>query len=194
MQAFLIMNNNIEREAHKQWFHSAFVESEIVYLKDNGITCQADHKFFKNEIVLISTYISDYRFKLENGLYEKFVDRFIELIPKYLHYQIDRELMIDDIYYRAWFYNRKLFMDMIDRARIEASKATPWSRDYVLWSPIIDINSLDECIKMNNKLFHVMDENFLRKSVEHWAEVRRGCRCALIALNRAEVDKRQQMG
>jgi hypothetical protein len=43
-------------------------------------------------------------------------------------------------------------------------------------------------------MYHVLDEDFLGIAVEHWANVRRGCRCALMALTKEQAEKRQALG
>lgn len=189
-----IMDNSKEKQAYEDWFNSSFSNDEVQLLAEIGVICKADQNFFKNEMFDISEYLDNPELQNYEDLYRKFIERYISLIPKLFHHQIEKKLIMNDQYYRAWFYNRKCFMEKIDTAREEARKVNPWSRDYLLWSPIVDNNCPEECKKLNNKVYHVMDDDFIQKTDEHWAEINRGCRCALISLNRAEVDKRQQMG
>ncbi|MDM1019704.1 hypothetical protein QSV37_05175 [Acinetobacter sp. VNK23] len=185
------MDNSKERQAYRDWFSSAFNKNEIEFLSSIGVECEADHKFFKFEILDIFDYLRNYKLKKNSALYDKVVDRLIVLLPKYIQHQVDRELLKDDQYYLAWFFNRHCFFERINEAKKEAEKSTDYSREYLLWSPIIDINCPEECKVFNNKTYHVLDKSFIEAAVDHWANIKRGCRCALMALTKAQVNKRQ---
>lgn len=188
------MDNSIERKNYRDWFSSAFNKDEIEFLSSIGIECGADHKFFKFEILSIYDHLRNYKLKRNSTLYDKVIDRYINLVPKFLQSQIDKNLLKEDQYYAAWFFNRHCFFEKISEAKKEALKATSYSREYLLWSPIIDINCQEECKVFENKIYHVLDENFIEAAVDHWANIKRGCRCALMALSKEQVNKRQYMG
>lgn len=190
----LIMDNSKEKQEYKDWFYSTFNESEIDFLSSIGVTCGADHQYFKFEILNNSEHLDNYKLKKNKYLYEKFLDRFIELTPQYLRHLINRNLLKDDKYYVAWFFNRHCFFKKIDEVKSSYLNAVAYRGEYVQWVPIIDINSPEECKIFNNKIYHIQDEKFLEIAVDHWANVRRGCRCALMALSKEQVNKRQSVG
>lgn len=168
-----------ESIAYTNWFNSTFNNAEKEVLSSIGIECEADHKFFKSEILDIAGNLTNYKLKREVELYEKFIDRYIQLIPKYLHSQIDREKLKKDKYYSAWFFNRHCFFELIKQAQ-ENFRRQNGAREYLLWSPLIDNFTPDECKSFENKVFHCMDDKFLEAAVEHWLEVKQGCRCSLL--------------
>ncbi|NKG34791.1 hypothetical protein [Acinetobacter junii] len=188
------MDNSIERKNYREWFFSTFNNEEIEFLSSIGIECGADHKFFKFEILDIFDHLRNYKLKKNSALYERVVDRYIDLVPKFIRSQIDRSLLKEDQYYSAWFFNRHCFFEKINEAKKESLKATDYSREYLLWCPIIDINCPKECVMFKNNIYHVLDDKFIEIAVDHWANIKRGCRCALMALSKEQVNKRQSMG
>lgn len=188
------MDNSKEKQEYMDWFYSTFNDTEIEFLSSIGVTCGAEHQYFKFEILNNSEHLDNYKLKQTKKLYDRFLDRFIELNPKYLRYQIDRNLLKEDKYYAAWFFNRHCFFEKINEAKKESLKATDYSREYLLWSPITDINCPEECVVFKNNIYHVLDEKFIEIAIEHWANVHRGCRCALMALSKEQVNKRQSVG
>ncbi|MCH7393766.1 hypothetical protein MMP66_05660 [Acinetobacter dispersus] len=188
------MDNSIERQDYKAWFSSTFEKEEIEFLSSIGVVCRADHKFFKYEILDISDHLRNYKLKSYHTLYDRIVDRLIFLLPKYIQHQVNRELLKEDEYYLAWFFNRHCFFEKIVEVKTLYQNSKAYRPEYLLWAPIIDINCPEECKIFKNKIYHVLDEKFLEIAVEHWADVRRGCRCALMALSKEQVNKRQSVG
>ncbi|WP_152630370.1 hypothetical protein [Acinetobacter ursingii] len=135
------MDNNLSRVAYKNWFNASFTNEEIIFLGSIGVECKADHNFFKFEILDIASNIKNYRLKKYPKLYERFVDRYIQLTPEFLHSQIDRELLKEDSYYAAWFFNRHCFLEVQKKAKETAltDKKYKFDRVYVLWSPCNDM-------------------------------------------------------
>lgn len=185
------MDNSIERKNYRDWFSSAFNKDEIEFLSSIGIECGADHKFFKFEILSIYDHLRNYKLKKNSALYDKVVDRYIDLVPKFLRSQIDKSLLKEDQYYAAWFFNRHCFFKKIEEVKNSYQNSIGYRQEYLLWAPIVDSNCPDECKVFNNRIYHVLDESFLERAIEHWANVRRGCRCALMALSKEQVNKRQ---
>ncbi|WP_156189125.1 hypothetical protein [Acinetobacter indicus] len=176
---------------HKEWFFTAFGSNEIEQLRNIGIECQADHQYFKNEILDIFGCIQNRKLKKLDHLYQKFIERYIELIPTFLVHQIDRVMLENDAYYAAWFFNRHCFFMELERER-EKSLLTNKSKLF-LWSPVIDIHSPKECEMYENKIFSSY-EILLEHAVIHWEQPRRGCRCALLVLNEDNANKRIESG
>ncbi|HCK31797.1 hypothetical protein [Acinetobacter ursingii] len=183
------MDNNLSRVAYKNWFNASFTNEEIIFLGSIGVECKADHNFFKFEILDIASNIKNYRLKKYPKLYERFVDRYIQLTPEFLHSQIDRELLKEDSYYAAWFFNRHCFLEVQKKAKETAltDKKYKFDRVYVLWSPCNDTHSPKECLLHKSVIYHVLDNEFIEHSVDHWMTIRKGCRCTLITLTEDEV-------
>lgn len=180
------------REAlnHKKWFTETFSKEEIEELLRLGIECKADNKFFKFEILDLYGYIANQNLKKNEALYEKFVDRYIALVPSFLANQIDRNLIKNDKYYAAWFFNRHCFFEDYKKA-----KETPFFSKgcKFLWSPVLDKNTPEECSRYNNKVFDI-NEVFLEQAVIHWEKPRRGCRCALLILRESSFKDELKSG
>lgn len=172
-------NKDMERSAYKNWFDSTFNNIEKETLSKLKVECCSDHQFFKYQLLDIARHLENYKLKKEIDLYDKFIDRYIELIPKYLHSQINKERLKEDKYYLAWFFNRYCFFEVIKDAQ-DNFKNSNGAYEHVLWSPLIDKLTPNECREFENKVYHCMDEVFLNSAVDHWASVRDGCRCSLI--------------
>lgn len=184
-----LMSNSAGRFAYKNWFNSSFTGEEINLLSSIGVECKADHNFFKFEILDIAFDIKNYKLKKYPSLYEKFVDRYIQINPRFLHSQIDRELLKEDHYYAAWFFNRHCFLEDQKKAKETAlnNSGSKFDRVYVLWSPCDDMHCPKECLLHKNMIYHVLDEEFIEHSVDHWMTIKRGCRCCLISLTESNV-------
>lgn len=178
------------RKAHANWF-SCFSQSEINLLTSIGITCGADHNFFKQEILNIFDALSNRKLRAHPNIYHRFVNRYLDLIPEHIRVQVDRKLITEDKTYCAWLFNRQMFIfDYLTAKDGFKNKTSKYI--YLLWAPLIDIHSPKDCCKFQNKVFHVNDFNFEKLAVEHWSRPRRGCRCSLIALTESKAKSRQQ--
>lgn len=182
--------SKIEASNHREWFQSTFNADEIEQLRNIGIVCQADHKFYKNEILDIFGHIENRKLKKLDKLYQKFLDRYISLIPTFLIALVDRDLIESDIYYAAWFFNRHSFFFEFER---ESQKSLTNKTKLFLWSPVVDIHTPNECKKYANKVFST-NETLLDHAVIHWEKPRRGCRCALLVLSEQHARKGIESG
>lgn len=178
------------RNAHKKWF-SQFSNNDVDILESIGLACSADHNFFKQEILNIFDALSNRKLKTHPYLYRRFVSRYLDLIPEHIRVQVDRKLITEDQTYCAWLFNRQMFIFDYLIAK-DGFKNNTSKHIYLLWAPLIDIHSPEDCYKFQNKVFHVNDLNFEKLAVEHWSRPRRGCRCSLIALTEIKAKARQQ--
>lgn len=173
------MTNNLEILAYKNWFNSSFTNEERSLLSSIGVDCKAEHIYFKHEILDIYGDITNHELKKHPDLYERFIDRYIELMPKPLRSQIDRDLLKEDKYYAAWFFNRHCFFEKYQELQ---------AGQYLLWSPIIDVNTPDECKEYDAKLFNG-DDKFLTIAESHWKIPQSGCRCSLMILRERQIKR-----
>lgn len=113
------------------------------------------------------------------------------LVPKFLHTKIDRELLKNSKYYAAWFFNRHCFLAEQQKAKESALGCDEFKskREYVLWSAVNDSYCPQECLQYNNTIYHVLDDEFIEHSVNHWITIQQGCRCSLITLTENNVKK-----
>ncbi|WP_347473845.1 hypothetical protein [Acinetobacter thermotolerans] len=186
----MLDNSKKEAISHKNWFNKAFSKEEVEQLRQIGIECKADHNFFNFEILDIFGCITNRKLKKFETLYARFIDRYIALIPSFLRIYIDRDMLENDQYYAAWFFNRHSFFEVYKRALETPS----WNGKHkVLWSPVLDIYTPKECYLYANKLFD-MDDVFLEQAVAHWEKPRRGCRCALLTVRESSYKTRLSSG
>ncbi len=182
--------SKIEVSNHKAWFQSTFDANEVGQLHNIGIECNADKKFYKYEILDIFGHLKNRKLKKCEALHQKFVERYISLVPPFLRNQIDVELIRVDDYYAAWFFNRHCFFEDYKRAKNKPA----WTGAHkLLWSPVIDNLTPDECKLYSNKIFNI-DDDFLEQAVLHWEKPKRGCRCALLALRESSFKKELELG
>ncbi|MEN8368436.1 hypothetical protein [Acinetobacter bereziniae] len=170
-----------EKQLYKQWFDLNFNPSEKQALLDIGIECKADHKYFKYEILDIFSFLKNYNLRKLPNLYERFLERYIELNPVYIRSQIDRDLLRTDDYYAAWFFCRHCFFSIFDETKKRQDRV-------LLWAPLIDTNTPSECIQYLNKVFNT-DDIFLEQAILHWQSPNRGCRCTLLTMRRDQLIK-----
>lgn len=182
--------SKIEASNHRAWFQSTFNADEIERLHNIGVECNADKRFYKYEILDIFGHLKNRKLKKCEALHQKFIERYISLVPLFLRNQIDVELIRVDDYYAAWFFNRHCFFEEYKQAK---SKSAWGGARKLLWSPIIDNHTPDECMPYSNKIFNIDDE-FLGQAILHWEKPRRGCRCALLVLNEDNANKRVESG
>jgi len=159
-------------------------------LRNIGVECNADNKFYKYEILDIFGHLRNRKLKKCEVLHQRFVDRYISLVPQFLISHIDINAIKTDDYYAAWFFNRHCFFESYKQAKNKPA----WSGIHkLLWSPIIDNGTPDECKLYNNKLFNIDDE-FLEQAVLHWEKPSRGCRCALLVLRESSFKQKLESG
>jgi len=182
--------SKIEASNHREWFQSTFNADEIEQLHNIGVECNADKRFYKYEILDIFGHLKNRKLKKCEALHQKFIERYISLVPPFLRNQIDVELIRVDDYYAAWFFNRHCFFEEYRQAK---SKLAWGGTRKLLWSPIIDNLTPDECMPYSNKIFNIDDE-FLGQAILHWEKPRRGCRCALFALSEHNARKQIESG
>jgi len=185
------MNKEQQAIEHRSWFDKTFNKSQKDSLNGIGIICNTEHPIFKAEILEIGGYLRNYKLKNYPDLLDKFSSRFVELIPVFLHSKIDINLLQKDIYYVPWFTSRYCFLGNQRKARESAlsdGKST-FNREYVLWCPVDDTHCPKECLFHKNKVYHVLDDEFIEYSVDHWTVINRGCRCALISLTESDIKK-----
>lgn len=172
--------SKIEASNHREWFQSTFNADEIEQLHNIGVECNADKRFYKYEILDIFGHLKNRKLKKCEALHQKFIERYISLVPPFLRNQIDVELIRVDDYYAAWFFNRHCFFKEFENANQRALLGN--KKILFLWSPIIGIHTPNECKKYANKVFST-NEALLEHAVIHWEKPRRGCRCALLVLS-----------
>lgn len=182
--------SKIEASNHKAWFQSTFNADEIEQLHNIGVDCNADKRFYKYEILDIFGHLTNRKLKKCEALHQKFIERYISLVPPFLRNQIDVELIRVDDYYAAWFFNRHCFFEEHRQAK---SKSAWGGTRKLLWSPTIDNLTPDECMPYSNKIFNIDDE-FLEQAILHWEKPRRGCRCALFVLSEQNARKHIESG
>lgn len=170
--------SKIEASNHKLWFQSAFNADEVERLHNIGIECNADKKFYKYEILDIFGHLKNRKLKKCEALHQKFVERYISLVPPFLRNQIDIEMIKVDDYYAAWFFNRHCFFEDYKQVKNRPTRGGAYK---LLWSPVMDNLTPDECKLYSNKIFNI-DDAFLEQAVLHWEKPTRGCRCALLVL------------
>ncbi|AYO54202.1 hypothetical protein [Acinetobacter wuhouensis] len=177
------------KQSYLDWFNSSFTNDEVLLLSKIGIECGADQNFFKYEILDIFGFITNRKLKTHLDLYEKFITRYKQLIPSFLHSQIDETLLREDRYYAAWFFNRHCFLKEQEKAKNSALGIDGFKlrREYVIWCPIDDIYCPEECLFHKNIVYHVLDDEFIEYSINHWMKVKQGCRCALISFTESSV-------
>lgn len=168
---------DLSRKAHREWF-SQFSTEDIDLLESINCGCMADHNFFKQEILDIAGALDNRKLKNTPHLYHQFVNRYLDLVPEHIRAQADRDLLIDDRYYRAWFCNRQMFIFHYLVAKDNFVKGMRRS-SHLLWSSLLDVHTPDSCYEFKNKVFHVTDEEFEKLAVQHWSKPQRGCRCSL---------------
>ncbi|MFW2099050.1 hypothetical protein [Acinetobacter johnsonii] len=178
------------RRAHSNWFNQ-FNQNDIELLSSIGLSCGANHNFFKQEILNIFDALRNRKLKKIPRLYHRFVNRYLELVPEHIKIQVDRRLLEEDQYYSAWFFNRQMFIFDYLVAKDNFNNVSN-RRSYLLWAPLIDIHAPEDCYQFQNKVFHVSDLEFEKLAIEHWKQPRRGCRCALITLTEDKAKARQQ--
>lgn len=168
------------RSAYKEWF-SRFSAEDISLLTSIGCECGAEHNFFKQEILNIFDALGNRKLKNIPHLYHQFVNRYLDLVPEHISVQADRNLLIDDDYYRAWFFNRQMFI--FDYLVAKDNFANSRKRfSHMLWSPLLDIHAPESCYQFKDKIFHVTDEQFEKLAAQHWSKPQRGCRCCLMSI------------
>lgn len=172
--------SKIEASNHKAWFQSTFNADEIEQLHNIGVECNADKRFYKYEILDIFGHLKNRKLKKCEALHQKFIERYISLVPPFLRNQIDVELIRVDDYYAAWFFNRHCFFKEFENANQRTLLGN--KKILFLWSPVVDIHAPNECKKYANKVFST-NETLLEHAVIHWEKPRRGCRCALLVLS-----------
>ncbi|WP_218952042.1 hypothetical protein [Acinetobacter sp. YH12021] len=182
--------SKIEASNHREWFQSTFNADEIEQLHNIGVECNADKRFYKYEILDIFGHLKNRKLKKCEALHQKFIERYISLVPLFLRNQIDDELIRVDDYYAAWFFNRHCFFEEYRQAK---SKSAWGGTRKLLWSPVIDNLTPDECMPYSNKIFNIDDE-FLGQAILHWEKPRRGCRCALFVLSEHNARKQIESG
>lgn len=183
--------SKIEASNHREWFQSTFNADEIEQLHNIGVECNADKRFYKYEILDIFEHLKNRKLKKCEALHQKFIERYISLVPPFLRNQIDVELIRVDDYYAAWFFNRHCFFKEFENANQRTLLGN--KKILFLWSPIIDIHTPNECQKYANKVFST-NETLLEHAVIHWEKPRRGCRCALFALSEHNARKQIESG
>lgn len=183
--------SKIEASNHREWFQSTFNADEIEQLHNIGVECNADKRFYKYEILDIFGHLKNRKLKKCEALHQKFIERYISLVPPFLRNQIDVELIRVDDYYAAWFFNRHCFFKEFENANQRTLLGN--KKILFLWSPIIDIHTPNECQKYANKVFST-NETLLEHAVIHWEKPRRGCRCALFALSEHNARKQIESG
>lgn len=183
--------SKIEASNHKAWFQSTFNANEVEQLHNIGVECNADKRFYKYEILDIFGHLKNRKLKKCEALHQKFVERYISLVPPFLRNQVDVELIKADDYYAAWFFNRHCFFREFESENQKALLTN--KKRLFLWSPIIDIHTPEECKKYKSKIFS-SNGILLEHAVIHWEKPRRGCRCALFTLNESRAKKEIELG
>jgi len=178
------------RRSHSSWFEQ-FNQNEIELLSSIGVNCGANHKFFKQEILNIFDALRNRKLKKSLELYHRFVNRYLELVPEHIRIQADWRLLEEDQYYSAWFFNRQMFIFDYLVAKDNFNNRSN-GLSYLLWAPLIDIHTPEDCYQFQNKVFHVSDLEFEKLAIEHWKQPRRGCRCALISLTEDKAKARMK--
>lgn len=168
------------RKSHKEWF-ARFSNEEISLLVSIGSECGADNKFFKQEILNIYDALKNRKLKNIPYLYEQFVNRYLDLVPEHIRAQTDRSLLINDDYYRAWFFNRQMFIFHYLVAKDNFRKGKKHF-SHLLWSPLLDNQAPESCYQFKDKVFHVDDDQFEKIAAQHWSKPQKGCRCCLISI------------
>lgn len=97
--------------------------------------------------------------------------------------EIDFELFDGDKYYSAWFFSRFNFFHEIEHNK----KHTPIF-NHALWCPVEDDLSPRECKILHNQVFKMDSLKFKALCLDHWRNVRYGCRCSLITMIESEVE------
>lgn len=176
------------RKSYKLWFNS-MSDEEREELSAIGIQCRADAQFFKQEILDIHSHLNNPKLKENRLLFNKFINRFLALIPKNIHSYIDREFLEADSDYRAWLISRQMFVFnyLIAKSNFDLSKGENYS--HILWSPVIDSATPQQCYDFNNKIFKITDIEFQRSATEHWSKPQKGCKCSLISINNRQAEK-----
>lgn len=178
------------RRSHSSWFEQ-FNQNEIELLSSIGVNCGANHKFFKQEILNIFDALRNRKLKKSPELYHRFVNRYLGLVPEHIRIQADWRLLEEDQYYSAWFFNRQMFIFDYLVAKDNFNNRSN-GLSYLLWAPLIDIHTPEDCYQFQNKVFHVSDLEFEKLAIEHWKQPRRGCRCALISLTEDKAKARMK--
>lgn len=168
------------RKAHKLWF-SQFSAEDIGLLASIGIEYGAEHKFFKQEILNIADALRNRKLKKIPHLFHKFINRYLDLVPDHIKSQADRNLLIEDNYYRAWFFNRQMFIFHYLVAKDNFAKGMRHF-SHLLWSPLLDIHAPESCRKFQDSVFHVNDEQFEKLAAQHWSKPQKRCRCCLMSI------------
>lgn len=168
------------RNAHKEWFDQ-FSDEDVSLLASIGYECGAEHNFFKQEILNIADALQNRKLKKIPHIYQKFLDRYLDLVPDHIKCQADKNLIADDKYYRAWFFNRQMFIFDYLVARDNFTKGRKLL-SHALWSPLLDIHAPESCYQFKDKIFHVADEQFEILAAQHWSKPQRGCRCCLVSI------------
>ena len=168
------------KSAHKEWF-AQFGAEDVSLLTSIGYECGAEHNFFKQEILNIFDALENRKLKNIPHLYHQFVNRYLDLVPKHIKAQVDRNLLINDNYYRAWFFNRQMFIFEFLVAKDNFIKGKK-RFSHVLWIPLLDIHTPESCYQFKDKVFHVTDEQFEKLAAQHWSKPQKGCRCCLISM------------
>ena len=168
------------RNAHKEWF-SRFSVEDVILLASIGCECGAEHKFFKQEILNIVDALENRKLKNIPYLYHQFVNRYLDLVPEHIRVQADRSLLINDNYYRAWFFNRQMFIFHYLVAKDNFRKGKKYF-SHLLWSPLLDSQAPESCYQFKDKVFHVDDDQFEKLAAQHCSKPQKGCRCCLISI------------
>lgn len=178
----------MEREKYKQWFNESFSLDELEVLRSIGVVCEADHRFFKLEILTIFGYLTNQKLKNYPHLYQKIIDRYIDINPPFIRAQIDRNLIENDKYYAAWFFNRVVFFENYKQGK-ERLKNT---RLKLLWEPLLDNHTPLNCYDFKNKIFD-FGEVFLEQAIIHWEKPNKGCRCSLRVVRESVIENKIEL-
>lgn len=135
--------------------------------------------------VVVLLYALSFCFKKGTESYNKINNKTKEIFKNATpNIEIDFERLDNDKYYSAWFFNRFVFFHDIEHNK----KHTPIFT-HALWNPVEDNLSPRECKILHNQVFKMDSPKFKAICLDHWRNVRYGCRCGLITMTDDEAEE-----
>jgi len=160
---------------------SSNLEGEVINKKLNYLEEESGER---STSILVFLYALSFCFKKGTESYNKINNKTKEILKNATpNIEIDFERFDNDQYYNAWFFNRFCFFHEIEHNK----KYTPIFT-HALWSPVDDNLSPRECKILNNQVFKMDSIKFKGLCLDHWRNVRYGCRCSLITMTESEAE------
>lgn len=153
-------------------------------IEDKKLNYLEEESGERSTSVIVFLYNLKGGFKKETNVYNKINNKIKEILKNATpNIEIDFELFDKDKYYNAWFFNRFCFFHEIEYNK----KHTPIF-NHALWNPVEDDLSPRECKILHNQVFKMDSPKFKALCLDHWRDVRYGCRCSLIMMTKSEAE------